>query len=43
MNDNEKRPIFDVSTPKDTNIVIVEAKVEGATNKTLSKVTLKKK
>lgn len=43
MNDNEKRPIFDVSTPKDPNIVIVEAKVEGATNKTLSKVTLKKK
>ena len=43
MNDNEKRPIFDVSTPKNANIVIVEAKVEGATNKTLSKVTLKKK
>jgi hypothetical protein len=42
MNDNKKRPIFDVSTPKDPNIVIVEAKVEGATNKTLSKVTLKK-
>ncbi len=43
MNDNQKRPIFDVSTPKNPNIVIVEAKVEGATNKTLSKVTLKKK
>jgi hypothetical protein len=43
MNDNEKRPIFDVSTPKKANIVIVEAKVEGATNKTLSKVTLNKK
>tara|TARA_R100001463_G_scaffold86173_4_gene141111 strand:- start:166 stop:903 length:738 start_codon:yes stop_codon:yes gene_type:complete len=43
MNDNQKRPIFDVSTPKDPNIVIVEAKVEGDTKKTLSKVTLKKK
>lgn len=42
MNDNQKKPIFDVTLKKE-DTVIVEAKVEGATNKILSKVMLKKK
>ena len=38
-----KRPIFDISTPKNVDNVLVELKIEGDDKKVLGKVNLKKK